>query len=256
MSSFIEESCRKKTRWEHVMVLFYTKNIASLGMNFAPALNFSKISVTSITISQYVLGRQNNIISISSGEKTAIVDPLLEMNGVFAWHVLNGRMQAIEVGKGMQSQVISLVNSPSTTIYNFFVDVLQRNTAFLNSSADIRRMYFPNLEEMEKSLCLHGFRVYINDDMRAPEPVPAHLYFEPKVKKLIELIKKHTDASGKADAEIIHAILMEKLDLGSDEAWAVFDYAARFNIFEEVDQRYAMLTGKTIPSIPGHYDNT
>jgi hypothetical protein len=135
-------------------------------------------------------------------------------------------------------------------------DVLQRNIAFLNSKADIRRMYFQNLEEMEKALCLNAFKVYNDDDMRAPEPVPAHLYFEPKVKKLIELIKKYSDASGKADAEVIHATLMEKLDLGSDEAWAVFDYAARFNIFEEVDQRYAMLTGKKIPSISEHYDDT
>jgi hypothetical protein len=256
MSSLIEESCRKKTRWERVMVLFYTKNIASLGMNFAPALNFSKISVTSVTISQYVRARQNSIISVSPWEKTIIGDPLVEMNGVHAWHVLNGRMQVIEVGKDLLPKVISLVNSPSTTIYNFHADVLQRNIAFLNSKAGIRRTYFPNLEEMEKNLCLNAFKVYNDDDMRAPEPVPAHLYFEPKVKKLIELIKKHSDASGKADAEVIHAILMKKLDLGSDEAWAVFDYAARFNIFNEVDQRYAVLTGKTIPSISGHYDNT
>jgi hypothetical protein len=238
------------------MVLFYTKNIATLGMNFAPALNFSKISVTSVTISQYVLGRQNNIISVAPNNKTVIGDPLLEMNGVFAWHVLNGTAHANEVEKDLQNQVISLINSPSTTIYDFYADVLQRNTTFPNSSADIRRMYFPNLEEMERSLCLHAFRVYINDDMRAPEPVPAHLYFEPKVKKLIELIKRYSDVSGKADAEVVHAILMKNLNIGSDEAWAVFDYAARFNIFEEVDQRYAVLTGKTVPSIPEHYDDT
>lgn len=243
-----------KTRWERVMVLFYAKNIASLGMSFAPTLKFSKISVTSITISQYVLGRQNNIISVSPGEKTVISDPLLEMNGVFAWHDLNGTAQAIEVGKDLQSQVISLINSPSTTIYNFYAEVLQRNT--MNSGADIRRMYFPNLEEMEKSLCLHAFRVYMNDDMRAPEPVPAHLYFEPKIRKLVELIKKYSDASGKADAEVVHAILMKNLNLGIDEAWAVFDYAARFNIFNEVDQRYAVLTGNTVPLTPEHYDNT
>ncbi len=243
-------------RWDRLMEVFYTKNIASLGMNFSPALNFSKISVTSITISQYVLGRQNNIISVSPGKKTVISDPLLEINGVFAWYDLNGRAQAIEIGKDMQGKVISLVNNPSTIIYDFYADVLQRNTTFLNGSANIKRMYFPNLEEMEKALCLNAFKVYNDDDMRAPEPVPAHLYFEPKVKKLIELIKKYSDSSGKADAEVIHAILMEKLDLGSDEAWAVFDYAARFNIFEEVDQRYAMLTGKTIPSISEHYDNT
>jgi hypothetical protein len=246
----------KKTRWERVMVLFYTKNIASLGMSFAPALNFSKTSVTSITISQYVLGRKNNIISVLPGNNTIIGNPLLEMNGVFAWYDLNGIAQAIEVGKDLQSQVISLINSPSTTIYNFYADVLQRNTTFPNSSADIKRIYFPNLEEMEKSPCLHAFRVYINDDMRAREPVPAHLYFEPKIKKLIELIKRYSDVSGKADAEVVHAILMENLNLGSDEAWAVFDYAARFNIFNEVDQRYAVLTGNTVPSIPEHYDDT
>lgn len=243
-----------KTRWERVMVLFYAKNIASLGMSFAPTLKFSKISVTSITISQYVLGRQNNIISVSPGEKTVISDPLLEMNGVFAWHDLNGTAQAIEVGKDLQSHVISLINSPSTTIYNFYAEVLQRNT--MNSGADIRRMYFPNLEEMEKSLCLHAFRVYMNDDMRAPEPVPAHLYFEPKIRKLVELIKRYSDAAGKADAEVVHAILMKNLNLGIDEAWAVFDYAARFNIFNEVDQRYAVLTGNTVPLTPEHYDNT
>ncbi len=246
----------KKTRWERVMVLFYTKNIASLGMSFATALNLSKISATSITISQYVLGRQNNIISVSPGNKTVIGDPLLEMNGVFAWYDQNGKVQAIEVGDDMLNQIISLVNSPTTMIYNFYVDVLQRNTAFLNGSADIRRMYFPNLEEMEKSLCLDAFRVYINDDMRAPEPVPAHSYFEPKIRNLIELIKRYSDSSGKADAEVVHAILMKNLNLGSDEAWAVFDYAARFNIFQEVDQRYAVLTGKTIPSIPEHCDDT
>jgi hypothetical protein len=246
----------KKTRWERVMVLFYTKNIASLGMSFAPAQNFSKISVTSVTISQYVMGRQNNIISVSTWNKTVIGNPLLEMNGVFAWYDLNGTAQAIEVGKDLLSQVISLVNSPTTMIYNFYADVLQRNTSFPNSGADIRKMYFTNLEEMEKSLCLHAFRVYMNDDMRALEPVPAHLYFEPKIRKLIELIKKYSDASGKADAEVVHAILMKNLNLGSDETWAVFDYAARFNIFNEVDQRYAVLTGKTVPLIPEHYDNT
>ena len=238
------------------MEVFYTKNIASLVMSFAPALNFSKTTLTSITFSQYVLGRQNNIMSILLGNKTVISDPLLEMNGVFAWYDLNGTAQAIEVGKDMQSQVISLINSPSTTIYNFYADVFQRNTTFPNSSADIRRMYFPNLEEMEKSLCLHAFRVYMNDDMRAPEPVPAHLYFEPKVRKLIELIKRYSDASGKVDAEVVHAILMKNLNLGSDEAWAVFDYASRFNIFIEVDKRYAALTGNTVPSIPEHYDDT
>ncbi len=136
MSSLIEESSRKKTRWERVILLFYTKNIASLGINFAPALNLSKISITSITISQYVLGRQNNIISVSSGEKTVIVDPLLEMNGVFTWYDLNGTAQVIEVGKDLLPEVISLVNSPSTTIYNFYADVLQRNIAFLNSKAN------------------------------------------------------------------------------------------------------------------------
>ena len=246
----------KKTRWERVMVLFYTKNIASLGMSFAPALNFSKISVTSLTISQYVMGKQNNIISVSTGNKTVIGNPLLEMNGVFAWYDLNGTAQAIEVGKDLLSQVISLVNSPTTMIYNFYADVLQRNTTFPNSGADIRRMYFTNLEEMEKSLYLHAFRVYMNDDMRVPEPVPAHLYFEPKIRKLVELIKRYSDASGKADAEVVHAILMKNLNLGIDEAWAVFDYAARFNIFNEVDQRYAVLTGKTVPSIPEQFDNS
>jgi hypothetical protein len=105
------------------MVLFYTKNIASLGMNFSPALIFSKISVTSITISQYVLGRQNNIISVLPGKKTVISDPLLEINGVFAWYDLNGRAQSMEIGKDLQGKVISLVNSPSTTIYNFYADV-------------------------------------------------------------------------------------------------------------------------------------
>jgi hypothetical protein len=185
-----------------------------------------------------------------------MVDIQVEMNGIFAWYDLNGTAQTIELGKYLQSQVISLINSPSTTIYNFYADVLQRNTTFPNSGADIRRMYFPNLEEMEKSLCLHAFRVYINDDMCALEPVPAHLYFEPKVRKLIELIKKYTDVSGKADAEVVHAILMKNLNLGSDETWAVFDYAAWFNIFEEVDQRYAVLTGNTVPSIPEQYDKT
>ncbi len=246
----------KKTRWERVMVLFYTKNIASLGMSFAPALNFSKTSVTSITISQYVLGKQNNIISVSTGEKTVISDPLLEINGVFAWYDLNGKAQAMEIGRDLQGKVISFVNNPSTTIYNFYADVLQRNTTFLNGSANVKRMYFPNLEEMEKSLCLHAFRVYMNDDMRAREPVPAHLYFEPKIRKLVELIKKYSDASGKADAEVVHAILMKNLNLGSDEAWAIFDYAARFNIFNEVDQRYAVLTGNTVPLTPEHYDDT
>jgi hypothetical protein len=246
----------KKTRWELMMEIFYTRSVASLGMNFAPALYFCAQPVISIMISQHVLSKKADTSSISPYNKTVICEPALEMNGIFALHDQNGILQTIEVGKDLLGQIISLVNSPITRINSFYADVLLHNINFLNRDACMHRIYFSTLEKLESSCSLDVFKVHISDDLRAPEPVPAHLYFEPKVRKLIELIKRYSDAYGKADAEVVHTILMKKLNLGSDEAWAVFDYAARFNIFNEVDQRYAVLTGNTVPSIPEHYDNT
>ena len=74
-------------------------------------------------------------------------------------------------------------------------------------------------------------------------------------KTILAWLFTHDQSLGKADAEVVHTNLTKALNLGSEETWAVFDYAVRFNIFEEVNQRYAVLTGKTVPSIPEHYDN-
>jgi hypothetical protein len=247
---------RKKTRWERIMEIFYTRSVASLGMNFAPAFYFCDKTVISISISQHVLSKKANISSNSSNNKTIISEPALEMNGIFALHEQNGTLQAFEVGNDLLSYIISLVNSPTTRINSFFADVLLHDINFLNRDAYTHRIYFSTLEELESSSNLDVFKVHISDDLRAIEPVSAHLYFEPKIIKLIELIKIYSDASGKADAEVVHTNLTKAFNLGSDEAWAVFDYASRFDIFEEVDQRYAVLTGKTIPSIPAYQDNS
>lgn len=247
---------RKKTRWERILKIFYTRGIASLSMNFIPALYIYSKPVMSICISQHVLSNKANICPISSYNKTVFSDLTLEMNGIFALHEQNGTLQAIEVGKDMLNHIISLVNSPTTRINSFYADVLLQDINFVNRDAYKHRIYFSTLDELEASSSLDVFKVHISDDLRAIEPVSAHLYFEPKIRKLIELIKIYSDASGKADAEVVHTNLTKALNLGSEEAWAVFDYAARFNIFEEVDQRYAVLTGKTVPSIPEYQDNS
>ncbi|CAG0999140.1 hypothetical protein FLAV_02823 [Flavobacteriales bacterium] len=245
----------KKTRWERIMEIFYTRSVASLGMNFVPALYFCDKPVISICISQHVLSKKANICPISSYNKTVISEPTLEMNGIFAWHEQSGTLQAIEVGKDLLSHIISLVNSPTTRINSFYADILLHDINFLNRDAYTHRIYFSTLEELESSSSLDVFKVHISDDLRAIEPMSAHLYFEPKIRKLIELIKIYSDASGKADAEVVHTNLTKALNLGSEETWAVFDYAVRFNVFVEVDQRYAVLTGKTVPSIPEHHEN-
>ncbi len=241
----------KKNTWERVMIIFYTKNIATLGIVFASSHEFHGKAVTSITISQHVLNTRRGAAAagaVAIGNKAYITEPLAEMNGIFAWYEKNGIPCAIEIEGPLLLEIISLVNHNDTKIHRFFVNMLSRDMTFWSSGASVDSIYFSSLEEMEKS-SIAEFSTPIGDDMHVPDSIATHIYFEPKVKKLIDLIKDNRDSSGKADARAIHKLLKQCLNLNDDDAWSVFDYAAKFNGIEEVEEINVRYTGKKLPSI-------
>lgn len=249
-------SAKNNTTWERVMSIFYTKNIATLGIVFASRPEFHGKSVISITISQYVLNTKPGVVAAAEiGKETYITEPLHEMNGIFVWYEKSGTPYAIEIEGKLLQEIVSLVNlnHNDTKIHSFFVDVLSRDMTFWSTGASVDRVYFSSLEELEKS-CIAEFRTPVGDDMHIPNSVAAHAYFEPKVKKLVELIKDNRDSSGKADARNVHKLLKQHLDLNDDDAWSVFDYAAKFKGIEEADEIYVRFTGKQLPSIEKRYD--
>jgi hypothetical protein len=247
-------SAKNNTTWERVMSIFYTKNIATLGIVFASRPEFHGKSITSITISQYVLHTKPSIMT-AIGKETYITEPLHEMNGIFVWYEKSGTPNAIEIEGKLLQEIVSLVNlnHNDTNIHSFFVDVLSRDMTFWSSGASADRVYFSSMEELEKSY-IAEFRTPVGDDMHIPNSVAAHAYFEPKVKKLVELIKDNRDSSGKADARIVHQLLKQHLNLNDDDAWSVFDYAAKFKGIEEVEEINVRFTGKQLPSIEKRYD--
>ncbi|MFA4936105.1 MAG: hypothetical protein WC568_09750, partial [Candidatus Methanoperedens sp.] len=76
-------SAKNNVTWERVMKIFYTKNIAALGIVFASSHEFHGKSVTSITISQHVLNTKRGV---ATTDAVTITEPLAEMNGIFAWY--------------------------------------------------------------------------------------------------------------------------------------------------------------------------
>jgi len=246
----------KKNTWERVMRIFYTKNIATLGIVFASSHEFHGKAVTSITISQHVLNTKHSVAAAGAVaiENTAyITEPLAEMNGIFAWYEKNGIPCAIEIEGPLLLEIISLVNHNDTKIHRFFVNMLSRDMTFWSSGASVDSIYFSSLEEMEKS-SIAEFSTPIGDDMHVPDSIATHIYFEPKVKKLIDLIKDNRDSSGKADARNIHKLLKQCLNLNDDDAWSVFDYAAKFKGIEEVEEINVRFTGKKLPPIENAED--
>ncbi len=238
-------SAKNNTAWERVMKIFYTKNIAALGIVFAFSHEFHGKSVTSITISQHVLNTKRGV---TTAGVVAITEPLAEMNGIFAWYEKNGIPCALEIEGKLLQEIISIVNHNDTKIHSFFVDVLSRDMTFWSSGASMDSVHFSSLEELEKS-SIAEFSTPVGDDMHIPNSVAAHVYFEPKVKKLIDLIKDNRDSSGKADARNIHKLLKQCLNLNDDDAWSVFDYAAKFKGIEEVEEINVRFTGKKLPPI-------
>ncbi|MGB8217413.1 MAG: hypothetical protein WCE94_08935 [Candidatus Methanoperedens sp.] len=244
-------SAKNNTAWERVMKIFYTKNIATLGIVLASSHEFHGKSVTSITISQHVLNTKRGAAAagaVAIGNPAYITEPLAEMNGIFAWYEKSGIPYAIEIEGHSLLEIISLVNHNDTKIHRFFVNMLSRDMTFWSSGASVDIVYFSSLEELEKSP-IAEFSTPVGDDMHVPDSIAAHVYFEPKVKKLIDLIKDNRDSSGKADARAIHKLLKECLNLNDDDAWSVFDYAAKFNGIEEVEEINVRYTGKKLPSI-------
>jgi hypothetical protein len=247
-------SVKNNTIWERVMEIFYTKNIATLGIVFASSHEFHGKLIDSITISQHVLNTRRGVMAAGTAraaakENTAcITEPLPEMNGIFAWYEKNGMPCALEIERKFLQEIVSLINHNDTKIHSFFVDVLSRDMTFWSSGASMDKHYFSSIEELEKSP-IAEFSTPVGDDMHIPGTIAAHIYFEPKVKKLIDLIKDNRDSSGKADARTIHKLLKQCLNLNDDDAWSVFDYAAKFNGIEEVEEINVRYTGKKIPSI-------
>lgn len=248
-------SVKNNTTWERVMKTFYTKNIATLGIVFASSHEFQGKSVTSITVSQHVLNTKRCVVvagtaagATAIGNTAYITEPLAEMNGIFAWYEKSGAHCAIEIEGKLLQEIVSLINHNDTKIHSFFADVLSRDMTFWSTGASVDRVYFSSLEELGKSFIVE-FRTPIGDDMHIPNSVAAHAYFEPKVKKLVELIKDNRDSSGKADARTVHKLLKQRLNLNDDDAWSVFDYAAKFKGIEEVEEINVRFTGKKLPSI-------
>ncbi len=240
-------SAKNNTTWERVMKIFYSKNIATLGIVFASSHEFHGKSVTSVTISQHVLNTKRGVAAVI-GSTAYLTEPLAEINGIFAWHEKGGIPCAIEIEGPLLLEIISLVNHDETKIHKFFVNMLSRDMTFWSSGSSIESVYFSSLEELEKS-SIAEFSTPVGDDMHVPNSIAAHVYFEPKVKKLIDLIKDNRDSSGKADARIIHKLLKQCLNLNDDDAWSVFDYAAKFKGIEEVEEINVRFTGKKLPSI-------
>lgn len=242
-------SAENNTMWERIMNIFYTKNIATLGIVFASRPEFHGKSITSITVSQHVLNTKPGVVAAAAtGNETYITEPLHEMNGIFAWYEKSGAHCAIEIEGKLLQEIVSLINHNDTKIHSFFADVLSRDMTFWSTGASVDRVYFSSLEELEKSFIVE-FRTPIGDDMHIPNSVAAHAYFEPKVKTLVELIKDNRDSSGKADARTVHKLLKQRLNLNDDDAWSVFDYAAKFKGIEEVEEINVRFTGKKLPSI-------
>ncbi len=242
-------SAKNNTMWERMMNIFYTKNIATLGIVFASRPEFYGKSVTSITVSQHVLNTKPGVVAAAAtGNETYITEPLAEMNGIFAWYEKSGAHCAIEIEGKLLQEIVSLVNHNDTKIHSFFADVLSRDMTFWSAGASVDRVYFSSLEELGKSFVVE-YRTPVGDDMHIPNSVAAHAYFEPKVKKLVELIKDNRDSSGKADARNVHKLLKQRLNLNDDDAWSVFDYAAKFKGIEEVEEINVRFTGKKLPSI-------
>ncbi len=247
-------SVKNNTTWERVMKIFYTKNIATLGIVFASSHEFHGKLIDSITISQHVLNTRRGVMAAGTAGAAAkenaacITEPLAEMNGIFAWYEKNGTPCALEIEGHLLIELISLVNHNDTKIHRFFVNMLSRDMTFWSSGASVDSVYFSSQEALEKS-SIADFSTPVGDDMHIPGPIAAHIYFEPKVKKLIDLIKDNRDSSGKADARAIHKLLKECLNLNDDDAWSVFDYAAKFKGIEEVEEINVRFTGKKLPSI-------
>jgi hypothetical protein len=217
-------SGKNNTTWERVMRIFYTRNIATLGIVFASSHEFHGKSVTSITISQHVLKTKCGVASAGAlvmGKTAYIAEPLAEMNGIFAWYVKSGIPCAIEIEGPLLLELISLVNH--NEIHRFFVNMLSRDMTFWSSGASVDCVYFSSMEEVEKSH-IEEFSTPVGDDMHVPDSIATHVYFGPKVEKLIDLIKDNRDSTGKADARNIHKLLKQCLNLNDDDAWSVFDY--------------------------------
>ncbi|WAM22676.1 MAG: hypothetical protein OI715_00855 (plasmid) [Candidatus Methanoperedens sp.] len=242
---------KNNTTWERVIRIFYTKNIATLGIVFASNHEFHGKSVISITVSQHVLKTKCGVASAGAlvmGKTAYIAEPLAEMNGIFAWYEKSGMPSAIEIEGPLLLELISLVNHDDTKIHRFFVNMLSRDMTFWSSGASVDSVYFSSLEELEKS-SIAEFSTPVGDDMHVPDSIATHVYFEPKVEKLIDLIKDNRDSTGKADARNIHKLLKQCLNLNDDDAWSVFDYAAKFKGIEEVEEINVRYTGKKLPSI-------
>jgi hypothetical protein len=182
------------------------------------------------------------------GNPVYITEPLAETNGIFAWYEESGIPYALEIKGSLLQEIISLVNYIDTKILGFFADMLSRDMTFWSSGASVDRVNFSSLEELEKS-SITEFSTPVGDDMHIPNSVAAHVYFEPKVNKLIDLIKDNRDSSGKADAKNIHKLLKQCLNLNDDDAWSVFDYAAKFKGIEEVEEINVRFTGKKLPTM-------
>jgi hypothetical protein len=249
----------QETRWERMMMVFYTKDIASIGVVFDAnsKVEFQGKPVASIAICQYVPNTtsRNGNCSLAKmlSNTNSVTEPREEMNGVFVWYRDSGiNNQPEKVDSAFLPEIITIINERAVSMY--FIDKHYRDMSFWMSGASLDRCWYSSLEELEKYD--KQFSAVASDDMCIPDDIAAHMYFEPKVRELVELIEGCSDASGKADAARVQKLLKRRLNLNDEEAWAVFDYALKLGLFEEVDNVYARATGKRPPALPGKYDLT
>ncbi len=254
----------RATRWERMMKVFYTMDVASIGVVFdtGSKVEFYGKPVASIALCQYISNNANGngngnchlaqIMSSNAEKETCIKEPKNEMNGIFVRYGNSTNSQPEEIDMAFLPEVIAIVNGCDVSRY--FIDKQNRDMTFWFSGASLDRCWYSSLEELEKYD--EHFKAAVSDELCVPDDIAAYIYFEPKVRELLELIEGCSDASGKADAMRVQILLRHRMNLNDDEAWAVFDYALKLGLFEEVDNVYARATGEKPRVLPEKYDDT
>ncbi len=249
------------TIWERMMRVFYTRDVASVGVVFdhVSEPDFQGKPVTYIAVCQYVPntvnGKCNLAVINGTGELPRITEPSDEINGVFIGYGGSGieAMRPSEkVDDAFLPDIIRIVNE--CPVSKYFIDKHYRDMTFWLSGASLDRKWYPSIGELEKYD--EKFSASVSDYMDIPDDIAAYMYFEPKVRELVELIHGCSDPTGKADASTVQKLLRRRLGLNEDDAWAVFDYALKLGLFVEVENVYAKATGRMIRPLPGKYDPT
>ncbi len=252
---------QQTTVWERLMKVFYTRDVAAVGVMFdaLTRVDFHGKLVASIAICQYIpnvsgSGENDSIftkMASSADAKPRILEPKAEMDGIYVWYA-NSTSRPERIESEFVPEIIDIINDCKVSRY--YIDKHYRDMTFWVSGASMDRCWYSSLGELEKYD--QDFKAEVSDQMNIPDDIPAHIYFTPKVHVLMDIMEGCCDSTGKADAQTVQVLLRRRTKLNDDEAWSVFDYAMKLGLFVEVENVYAKPTGKRPHKMPDKYDPT